>query len=187
MENGIITVSKETEKSILKVKKELARVEKGYLSIVGDLQKLRDVEAYKELGYKSMSELAVREFSMAKSTLSTLLKIADRLCENYKLPEWASNCGFAKIAEIIRVGDDNKMIEVAAGATEKTRDELRAEVDEILENSTAEPTEKKKRSKSVSIKIDVEVFNKVVAIINEGYGIIDVETDTITIIKEKEK
>lgn len=179
--NEVMKPTTQHEKATKAIKAELAKVEKGYLNIVGKLQFLRDEKAFENYGCKSISEFAKKEFGMAKSTTSTLLTIADKFCENYILPQKCYELGFGKMAQLIRLDDVSEIDYEKVGTM--SRAELKEEIDEIEENSTDEPKQKK-ASKKCSVKVSEEMFLKVLAIINEEFENVSEEVTTLTIIKE---
>ncbi|MBO7712926.1 MAG: hypothetical protein J6S85_05115 [Methanobrevibacter sp.] len=84
------------------VKKGLALVNKGYLSITPDVAKLYDCKGYKALGYKNFDEMCTLEFGMSHGTTVGIRKVFERFGtvskENkYSIPEKYTEYGYTKL------------------------------------------------------------------------------------------
>ena len=71
-----ITISKDNANNlVISIRDGLALVNKGYLSIAPDVQKLYDTHAFEVLGYKNFDELCLNEFGMSHGTTVGIRKV----------------------------------------------------------------------------------------------------------------
>lgn len=130
----IVTTPKMTDKQIdttlAKIKKAVDTIErtasKGYISIVGDVAKLKDSKAYETKGYKNIAELTAKEFGMSKGTTYNLLAIANRFCKDYQLTDEAKELSIRDMLE--KIADEKKpRIEDKSKANSKPESESESE------------------------------------------------------------
>jgi hypothetical protein len=118
---------------IEKVQKTLSKIEKGYLSIAGDVAWLRDGQAWKKTGHKNLYELCAECFGMSRGTVSNMCQIYDRFGDgDYKLEKEA---GGKKVTELLSIIKEEK-------APEK-------KPEEIGEQAVEEKAKKGKRKRTV--------------------------------------
>ena len=84
------------------IKKGLALVSKGYLTITPDVAKLYDCKGYKALGYKNFDEMCALEFGMSHGTTVGIRKVFERFGtvskENkYSIPDKYTEYGYTKL------------------------------------------------------------------------------------------
>ena len=98
--------AKDVETVVKRIETKIGSIEKGYLSIAGDVARLRDMTAWKETGHKNLYELCADKFGMARGTVSNLCSIYDRFGDgNYKLGEEADG---KKLTELLKQIYDEK-------------------------------------------------------------------------------
>ena len=78
---------KAVDAAIARISARIDKISQGYLSIVGDVARLRDLEAWKITKHKSLYELCADKFGMARGTVCNLEKIFKRFGdkETYQL------------------------------------------------------------------------------------------------------
>lgn len=104
--------AKAVETVVKRIATKIGSIEKGYLSIAGDVARLRDMTAWKETGHKNIYELCADKFGMARGTVSNLCSIYDRFGDgNYKLGEEADG---KKLTELLKQIYDEKHPELEA-------------------------------------------------------------------------
>ena len=99
-----ITISKDNaNKLVTSVRDGLALVNKGYLTIAPDVQKLYDTRAFEVLGYKNFDELCVNEFGMSHGTTVGIRKVFSLYGTkslkdgSYAIPEKYQAFGYTKL------------------------------------------------------------------------------------------
>lgn len=107
MEEVKIYLPKEEATAIIeKVQKTLSKIEKGYLSIAGDVARLRDGKAWKKTGHKNLYDLCAECFGMSRGTVSNMCQIYDRFGDgDYKLEKEA---GEKKVTELLSIIKEEK-------------------------------------------------------------------------------
>ena len=110
MEQVKIYMPKEDALTIIEhVKKSIAKIEKGYLSIAGDVAKLRDGQAWKKTGHKNLYDLCADCFGMSRGTVSNMCHVYDRFGNgDYKLEKEA---GEKKLTELLTIIKEEKQAE----------------------------------------------------------------------------
>ena len=100
-----ITISKDNaNKLITNIRDELKVLNKGYLSIAPDLQKLYDTKAYEVLGYKNFDELCDNVFDMSHGTSVGIRKVfglfGTKKDGAYSIPQKYLEYGYTKLLYI---------------------------------------------------------------------------------------
>ena len=87
--------------SIEKVTKKIDTIGKGYISIIGDVAKIKALKGWKYTGNKDFYELCADRFGMARGTVSNLMKIFERYGdkETFKLTD---ECKDMSVREMLR-------------------------------------------------------------------------------------
>lgn len=87
--------------SIEKVTKKIDSIGKGYISIIGDVAKIKALKGWKYTGDKDFYELCKTKFGMARGTVSNLMKIFERYGDKdtFKLTDECKDMG---IREMLR-------------------------------------------------------------------------------------
>ena len=108
----VVTMSEDAAtKTINAIVKKVGSIEKGYLSIAGDVAKLRDGKAWMITGTKNLYELCAEKFNMARGTVSNLCHIYDRFGDgNYKLSEEVKD---KKLTELLAIIKEEKNPQIA--------------------------------------------------------------------------
>ena len=173
------------------IKKGLALVSKGYLTITPDVAKLYDCKGYKALGYKNFDEMCALEFGMSHGTTVGIRKVFERFGtvskENkYSIPDKYTEYGYTKlllftdkkfaetgidpIAEftpdmtIAEMKDALKLkLEDKADKQDKTAIDTTAE--EVSENTTAEEATEEVTAMSIidNMMADLKTLEKLMA------------------------
>ena len=98
-----ITISKDNANNLVSsIRDGLALVNKGYLTIAPDVQKLYDTHAFEVLGYKNFDELCINEFGMSHGTTVGIRKVfglyGSKSKEGkYVIPEKYLEWGYTKL------------------------------------------------------------------------------------------
>ena len=98
-----ITISKDNANNLVtSIRDGLALVNKGYLTIAPDVQKLYDTHAYEVLGYKNFDELCINEFGMSHGTTVGIRKVfglygSKSKDGKYIIPEKYLEWGYTKL------------------------------------------------------------------------------------------
>ena len=98
-----ITISKDNANNLVtSIRDGLALVNKGYLTIAPDVQKLYDTHAFEVLGYKNFDELCLNEFGMSHGTTVGIRKVfglygSKSKDGKYVIPEKYLEWGYTKL------------------------------------------------------------------------------------------
>ena len=98
-----ITISKDNANNLVSsIRDGLALVNKGYLTIAPDVQKLYDTHAFEVLGYKNFDELCINEFGMSHGTTVGIRKVfglygSKSKDGKYVIPERYLEWGYTKL------------------------------------------------------------------------------------------
>ena len=98
-----ITISKDNANNLVtSIRDGLTLVNKGYLTIAPDVQKLYDTHAYEVLGYKNFDELCINEFGMSHGTTVGIRKVFSLYGSKskdgkYVIPEKYLEWGYTKL------------------------------------------------------------------------------------------
>ena len=98
-----ITISKDNANNLVtSIRDGLALVNKGYLTIAPDVQKLYDTHAFEVLGYKNFDELCLNEFGMSHGTTVGIRKVfglygSKSKDGKYIIPEKYLEWGYTKL------------------------------------------------------------------------------------------
>ena len=94
--------------SIEKVTKKIDTIGKGYISIIGDVAKIKALKGWKYTGNKDFYELCADKFGMARGTVSNLMKIFERYGdkETFKLTD---ECKDMSVREMLRNIESEKL------------------------------------------------------------------------------
>ena len=98
-----ITISKDNANNLVSsIRDGLALVNKGYLTIAPDVQKLYDTHAFEVLGYKNFDELCINEFGMSHGTTVGIRKVfglygSKSKDGKYVIPEKYLEWGYTKL------------------------------------------------------------------------------------------
>ena len=100
-----ITISKDNANLLINnIRDELKVLNKGYLSIAPDLQKLYDTKAYEVLGYKNFDELCDNVFDMSHGTSVGIRKVfglfGTKKDGAYSIPQKYLEYGYTKLLYI---------------------------------------------------------------------------------------
>lgn len=167
--------------TIGRITKALSGIEKGYLTIVGDVAKLKDAKAYECTGSANIYDMTAELFGMSRGTTSNLLTMAKRFCVNYKLsPEW-EKYNFSQLREIMKLTDEQ--FAISGIIPEMTRREVMETVDKLIDASKA-ITEKPAKEEQVSSSESEAQEDEEEVTITEHSGINDGESITFTIKKD---
>ena len=118
-ETAPATDDKKINAAVARIEKKIGTIEKGYLSIIGDVAYLAENDGAKALGYKNIYELCADKFGMARGTVHNLLSIYKRFGDgNYGLTDEANGLGVrAMLSQIKNEADARKALEDNGGAT----------------------------------------------------------------------
>ena len=98
-----ITISKDNANNLVtSIRDGLALVNKGYLTIAPDVQKLYDSHAFEVLGYKNFDDLCLNEFGMSHGTTVGIRKVfglygSKSKDGKYVIPEKYLEWGYTKL------------------------------------------------------------------------------------------
>ena len=98
-----ITISKDNANNLVtSIRDGLALVNKGYLTIAPDVQKLYDTHAFEVLGYKNFDDLCLNEFGMSHGTTVGIRKVfglygSKSKDGKYVIPEKYLEWGYTKL------------------------------------------------------------------------------------------
>ena len=98
-----ITISKDNANNLVtSIRDGLALVNKGYLTIAPDVQKLYDTHAFEVLGYKNFDDLCLNEFGMSHGTTVGIRKVfglygSKSKDGKYVIPEKYIEWGYTKL------------------------------------------------------------------------------------------
>lgn len=131
----IVEISeKDVNAAIKRVQNKINSIEKGYISIIGDVAKLKAADAHKTRNFKNFYIMCQELFGMSRGTVHNLLSIYERFGNgNWELTDEAKEMSVRQMLEIIK-NENNPQIE------EKTEASADAESDgegESEENETA--------------------------------------------------
>lgn len=138
MENALITISSaEKAKVIAKIQNSLKKIEGGYLTIAGDVAKLRDSLAWKD-GYKNLYDMTQQLFGMSRGTTHNLCSIYDNYGDgNYKVPENGMT-----VRSMLNEIREKKLLEKKSEASEGVASETNeGEVSETKEGKVSKTNE----------------------------------------------
>lgn len=113
----IVAISeKEVNAAIKRVQTKINSIEKGYLSIIGDVAKLKEADAHKTRNFKNFYIMCQELFGMSRGTVHNLLSIYERFGDgNYQLTDEAKEMSVRQMLEII-ANEKNPKIETTAEA-----------------------------------------------------------------------
>lgn len=113
----IVAISeKEVNATIKRVQNKINSIEKGYLSIIGDVAKLKEADAHKTRNFKNFYIMCQELFGMSRGTVHNLLSIYERFGDgNYQLTDEAKEMSVRQMLEII-ANEKNSKIETTAEA-----------------------------------------------------------------------
>lgn len=113
----IVAISeKEVNATIKRVQNKINSIEKGYLSIIGDVAKLKEADAHKTRNFKNFYIMCQELFGMSRGTVHNLLSIYERFGDgNYQLTDEAKEMSVRQMLEII-ANEKNPKIETTAEA-----------------------------------------------------------------------
>ena len=113
----IVAISeKEVNATIKRVHTKINSIEKGYLSIIGDVAKLKEADAHKTRNFKNFYIMCQELFGMSRGTVHNLLSIYERFGDgNYQLTDEAKEMSVRQMLEII-ANEKNPKIETTAEA-----------------------------------------------------------------------
>lgn len=113
----IVAISeKEVNATIKRVQTKINSIEKGYLSIIGDVAKLKEADAHKTRNFKNFYIMCQELFGMSRGTVHNLLSIYERFGDgNYQLTDEAKEMSVRQMLEII-ANEKNPKIETTAEA-----------------------------------------------------------------------
>lgn len=129
----IVAISeKEVNATIKRVQTKINSIEKGYLSIIGDVAKLKEADAHKTRNFKNFYIMCQELFGMSRGTVHNLLSIYERFGDgNYQLTDEAKKMSVRQMLEII-ANEKNPKIETTAEAD--SAEETDGEETETSEN-----------------------------------------------------
>lgn len=138
-DNGIDAATEEkVNRTVAKIEKKIGTIEKGYLSIIGDVAYLAEHDGHKVTGHKNIYELCKDKFGMARGTVHNLLAIYEHFGENYALKDDYKEISLRKMLEQIKNEKEaQKLIEAGESV-----------VDEEGEEGEGESTSKKSAKKT---------------------------------------
>lgn len=115
----IVAISeKEVNATIKRVQTKINSIEKGYLSIIGDVAKLKEADAHKTRNFKNFYIMCQELFGMSRGTVHNLLSIYERFGDgNYQLTDEAKEMSVRQMLEII-ANEKNPKIETTAEETD---------------------------------------------------------------------
>lgn len=139
VDNGIdAATEKKVNSTVAKIEKKIGTIEKGYLSIIGDVAYLAEHDGHKVTGHKNIYELCKDKFGMARGTVHNLLAIYEHFGENYALKDDYKEMSLRKMLEQIKNEKEaQKLIEAGDPV-----------VDEEGEEGEGESTSKKSTKKT---------------------------------------
>lgn len=113
----IVEISeKDVNAAIKRVQNKINSIEKGYISIIGDVAKLKAADAHKSRNFKNFYIMCQELFGMSRGTVHNLLSIYERFGDgNYQLTDEAKEMSVRQMLEII-ANEKNPKIETTAEA-----------------------------------------------------------------------
>jgi len=184
-ENELKLINDNFIKREQRIKNAVGKIEKGYISIAGDVKFLHDF-AKDVIGKESFYDYTMRTFGFSRGTVGNLLVVANIICdENYAIKEHFKNFGLNQILELRRTlkSDEieNAVIEGIV-KSEMTVSELRKnlaekmEVDEEKKEEEKKEEEKKEQEKNKFVflfagKTDIEkkeMLKEIMKLVNNG-------------------
>lgn len=111
----IVEISeKDVNAAIKRVQNKINSIEKGYISIIGDVAKLKAADAHKTRNFKNFYIMCQELFGMSRGTVHNLLSIYERFGDgNYQLTDEAKEMSVRQMLEII-ANEKNPKIETTA-------------------------------------------------------------------------
>lgn len=103
---------KKINSAIARVTKQIEKIQKGYIALVGDIAYLNDMQAHTLNGYKSFYTFCAEKFGIGRTMVYNLLLIYSRYGENYDLTEEAKELSVRQMLSQIK--DEKKALETKA-------------------------------------------------------------------------
>lgn len=162
----IVAISeKEVNATIKRVQSKINSIEKGYLSIIGDVAKLKEADAHKARNFKNFYIMCQELFGMSRGTVHNLLSIYERFGDgNYQLTDEAKEMSVRQMLEII-ANEKNPKIETTADADS---------AEETDGDEATETNENKNVSRETLATLEIttanvdEVFEAIKSALNAG-------------------
>lgn len=97
--------------AIERVTKKIESIGKGYLSIVGDVNRLYDLKAWKYTSHKDFYQMCAEKFGMARGTVSNLRKIFERFGnrDNYTLTDECKDMSLRQMLATIKAEEEARI------------------------------------------------------------------------------
>lgn len=108
----IVEISeKDVNAAIKRVQNKINSIEKGYISIIGDVAKLKAADAHKTRNFKNFYIMCQELFGMSRGTVHNLLSIYERFGNgNWELVDEAKEMSVRQMLEVIK-NENNPKIE----------------------------------------------------------------------------
>lgn len=97
--------------AIERVSKKIETIGKGYVSIVGDVNRLYDLKAWKYTSHKDFYQMCAEKFGMARGTVSNLRKIFERFGnrDNYTLTDECKDMSLRQMLATIKAEEEARI------------------------------------------------------------------------------
>ena len=112
---------KKINAAISRVSKKLDSIQRGYLSIVGDVAYLNEIQAYRLSGYKSIYTFCREKFGISRGMVHNLLSIYDRYGENYELTDEAKELSCRQM--LAQIKEEKKALEAKTAESASPEDQ----------------------------------------------------------------
>ena len=190
-----ITISKDNANLLVKsVRDGLALVNKGYLAIAPDVQRLYDTHAFEVLGYKNFDELCTNEFGMSHGTTVGIRKVfalygtKSSKDGSYSIPEKYQAFGYTKL--LLFATDKDKFKEANINPIEEfnpemTIGEMKAKLAATLADKAKEQEENAIETTATEDESIIDNSETTETIATEDESIIDNSETTATEKNEK--
>lgn len=135
----IVEISeKDVNAAIKRVQNKINSIEKGYISIIGDVAKLKAADAHKTRNFKNFYIMCQELFGMSRGTVHNLLSIYERFGNgNWELTDEAKEMSVRQMLEIIK-NENNPQIEEQSEATADAESDGEGESEESATNVSRE-------------------------------------------------
>lgn len=137
----IVEISeKDVNAAIKRVQNKINSIEKGYISIIGDVAKLKAADAHKTRNFKNFYIMCQELFGMSRGTVHNLLSIYERFGNgNWELVDEAKEMSVRQMLEVIK-NENNPQIEEKTEATADAESDGEGESEEIATANVSRET-----------------------------------------------
>lgn len=137
----IVEISeKDVNAAIKRVQNKINSIEKGYISIIGDVAKLKAADAHKTRNFKNFYIMCQELFGMSRGTVHNLLSIYERFGNgNWELTDEAKEMSVRQMLEVIK-NENNPQIEEKTEATADAESDGEGESEETTTANVSRET-----------------------------------------------